>query len=96
MNNIIEKSFASHPKSKFWSDINELKAIQIIKSSKEKFWFDCHQCYHTFETSPDSIIYAETWCPYCSIPSKKLCEDEGCVFCFEKSFASHPKSKILE
>lgn len=59
-----ENSFASHPKSKFWSNKNVIKATQIIKSSKNKFWFDCYECYHSFESSPDSIIYMKTWCPY--------------------------------
>jgi len=86
----FERSFASHPKSKYWSKLNELKPEQVYKSSKDKCWFDCHECYHSFDLSPDKIIYANQWCFYCS--NSRLCEKE-CVFCFEKSFASHPNSK---
>jgi very-short-patch-repair endonuclease len=89
-----KNSFASHPKSKFWSNKNKIKPTQITKSGKQKIWFDCYECYHSFESTPDSIIYNQSWCPYCSIPCKKLCEDKECVFCFENSFASQPSSKF--
>jgi len=36
-----------------------------------------------------NINQANNWCPYCSIPPKKLCD---CKICHNKSFASHPKS----
>lgn len=35
------------------------------------------------------------WCPYCAIPSNKLCDKQDCTDCtdcFEKSFASHQKA----
>jgi very-short-patch-repair endonuclease len=32
------------------------------------------------------------WCPYCSEPPKKLCDNEDCQHCYEKSFASHPRA----
>ena len=39
----FEKSFASHEKSKYWSDKNgELKPKDFFKSISKKFWFDCH------------------------------------------------------
>lgn len=28
------------------------------------------------------------WCPYCSNPPQRLCENDECKECFEKSFAS--------
>ncbi|MDD4931690.1 MAG: zinc-ribbon domain-containing protein [Candidatus Colwellbacteria bacterium] len=33
----------------------------------------------------------QVWCPYCS--SKKLCDSDHCVICFNRSFASHKQSK---
>ena len=33
----------------------------------------------------------DSWCIYCA--NRKLCEDKDCKICFEKSFASHKKSK---
>jgi very-short-patch-repair endonuclease len=32
------------------------------------------------------------WCPYCSYPPKKICNDNECQYCFNKSFASHSKA----
>ena len=86
----INKSFASHPKSLFWSEKNKLTPRQIFKKSNKKFWFECNDCKHSF----CSVIYSVTsdkehWCPYCS--NQKLCINEECWICFDKSFASHSK-----
>ena len=37
----FEKSFASHEKSKYWSDKNELKPYQVSKNSHKKYLFNC-------------------------------------------------------
>ena len=87
----FDKSFASCEYSKFWSKKNELKPHQVAKASGKKFWFDCHKCPHSFE----GVIYHVAngvWCNYCD--NKKLCDDPNCKTCFDKSFASHPKSKF--
>ena len=34
----FERSFASHPKSKFWSELNKLKPIQVFKSTNKKLY----------------------------------------------------------
>ena len=85
-----EKSFASQEKSKYWSNKNgDIKQRQIFKSSTtKKYWFDCIKCNHSFDASPANIIKGK-WCPYCS--NQKICID--CSICYEKSFASHEKSK---
>ena len=88
----FEKSFASHEKAKYWSNTNELKPNQVSKGSGKKYVFDC-DCGHEFDSALNNIC-AGCWCPYCSSPSKKLCEKENCVKCLEKSFASHDKSKF--
>jgi hypothetical protein len=88
----FEKSFASHEKSKYWSDKNELKPRQVFKSSHNKYWFDC-DCGHQFESILKNITALNSWCPYCANPSKHLCENKDCQTCFDKSFASHEKSK---
>lgn len=84
------KSFASHPKVFFWSDDNEINPINIFKSSGKKYKFDC-ECGHQFEKALN-YINAGDWCTYCCEPPIKLCHDENCVQCFNKSFASHPNS----
>ena len=84
---IYENSFATHPKSKFWSIRNEGKPEDYALNSHQKCWFDC-DCGHPFDSSLLNINKGNNWCPYCS--NKKLCGK--CDSCFNKSFASHPKS----
>ena len=88
----FEESFASNEKAKYWDyekNIVEPKDISNNKSGK-KYWFKCDKCNHSFDISLGNINKG-SWCPYCCKPPKKLCNEE-CTFCFNKSFASHPKS----
>jgi very-short-patch-repair endonuclease len=84
-----ENCFASHPKAKFWSTKNEGKPEDYALNSHNKFWFDCDKCGHEFNQDLNHINISNRWCPYCS--HQKLCDNEECKFCFENSFASHPK-----
>lgn len=86
-------SFISNPKSRCWSDKNNLKPYQVSKWNTKKFLFDCDICFHTFLKCPQDVSYG-VWCPYCV--NKKLCENKECETCFKKSFASHPKSKFWD
>ena len=90
MNIPYEKSFASHAKSKFWSNKNILKPNEVYRNTIKKYYFNCDKCTHEFNSCLSSIS-GGTWCPYCT--SQKLCDNENCKECFNKSFASHPKSK---
>jgi very-short-patch-repair endonuclease len=92
----FENSFASHEKAKYWSEKNgDVKPKQVFKSSINKYWFNC-DCGHQFYSTLNHITSLNpSWCPYCSNPSKQLCENEECQTCFKKSFASHEKSKYL-
>jgi len=83
--------FSQHPKSKFWSSRNSLKPNEVALNSHKKIWFDCGECGHEFDSSLLNINQANNWCPYCSNPPKKLCNNE-CISCYNKSFASHHKS----
>jgi len=83
--------FSEHPKSKFWSERNLIKPNQVALNSHKKFWFDC-ECGHQFESSLLNINQANNWCPYCSNPPKKLCNNDECNMCINNSFASNPKS----
>jgi hypothetical protein len=51
--------------------------------------FKCDKCQHLFPTSAVNITTGR-WCPFCS--NTQLCDSETCQICFQKSFASHPKS----
>jgi len=85
----FNKSFESIDKSKFWSNQNTLNPRQVFKSSSKKYWFDCNECNHSFNSIMSDITRGR-WCPYCS--SKLLCENNDCTICFNKSFASVNKS----
>lgn len=85
------KSFASHPKALYWSDKNTKQPNEIPLYYYQKYWFKCDKCPHEFKTNINSIARLNTWCPYCCVPGKKLCDDNECNICFEKSFASSDK-----
>jgi hypothetical protein len=87
-----EKSFASHQKSKYWSDKNgkDVKPWQFKKHSHKKFWFKCDKSEHEFESKLNHISNG-SWCPYPCCYSNKLCSNNTCNICFEASFASSPK-----
>jgi len=94
----FNRSFASHFKAQFWHpEWNEFIPREVVLSSKRKGWFICNSkgCEHIFECSIFHITNKKIpiWCPYCAIPSKKVCSDE-CNNCFNRSFASHPKAKF--
>jgi len=93
-NKCFELSFASYEKAKFWSNKNELKPRQVFKSSHKKFIFDCDKCDHEFEMSLNgaSDKNRNRWCQYCS--NQKLCNDDECKDCLNKSFKSNEKSKF--
>jgi len=86
-----ENSFASHEKAKYWSNKNELKPIEVTKGSSKKFWFNCNKCNHEFLIQLNIVTRRGGWCNFCS--NNNLCKNDGCKICFEKSFASHEKSK---
>lgn len=87
----FSKSVASHTKSCFWSDKNSLCPREVMLGSSHKYWFNCDKCHHDFEKRPTDLSYKKTWCPYCT--NQKLCDDNGCIECYNKSFASHEKSR---
>ena len=90
-NSCFNRSFASIEKSKYWCDKNNKQPRELLKNNTKKFWFNCNKCHHLFKQRLSDITQKNTWCPYCA--NQKLCEDDKCIGCFNKSFASHPKSK---
>lgn len=89
------KSFASYEKSKQFSlELNNgVNPRNIFLNSNDKYWFNC-DCGHSFQGVPNAITQGR-WCPYCCVPTIKLCDDNQCLQCYNKSFASHPKSTYL-
>jgi len=90
-NKCFEKSFASHEKAQYWSIENKLKPRDVFKNSNAKYIFNCSICNHQFQSKLSNINKLERWCPYCS--NQKLCDNNDCKICFEKSFASHEKAQ---
>ena len=92
----FEKSFASHEKSQFL--IDNVNPRFIFKGTGKKYNFKCNFCLHIFSQTIGSITCEtsrNSWCPYCSKSPKLLCHNLECQICFNKSFASHEKSKYL-
>ena len=88
----FKNSFASHEKSKFWHPNKNigLKPRDIHLNSTNISWFKCPDCNHDFDKVTYSIMNGH-WCPFCS--NQRLCENNNCNLCYNKSFASHEKSK---
>jgi len=83
-------SFASHEKSKYWSVKNNIDPRKVFKNSHESFIFNCNCGHEIIKNIYD--VNNDGWCGYCS--SKLFCNKTNCKQCFEKSFASHHKSKF--
>jgi very-short-patch-repair endonuclease len=87
----FDKSFASSDKSVYWSIKNKnVKPRDVFKKTNKTYYFDCHVCNHSFNIMLSNIITNNSWCSYCT--NKKLCNDNDCEICFEKSFASSDKN----
>ena len=86
------KSFASNPKSKFWSSENKISPRNVFKSSGKKYKFNCDSCNHDFEIMLSDVSNGQ-FCPFCA--SKKLCDNNKCKICEKKSFLSHPKAEFF-
>ena len=82
-----QRSFATHTRAIYWSDKNENRPEEVHLCSNKKFIFDCKECGHELILTPN-VINSGGWCSYCN--KDKLCDREDCLFCFQKSFASHP------
>ena len=91
------KSFASHPKSKYLLN-KEDDPRHIFLHSGKNCWFKCDNknCRHEFESRIAHITCDNSYCPYCCFPPRKMCDiTKNCKICYNKSFASHPKSKYM-
>eukprot|EP01083_Nonionella_stella_P209560 759533_1 len=69
-NDCLQKSFASHEKSKYWSKKNKKQPRDVCKYARDKYWFDCDECNHSFHSVLNSISHG-TWCPSCKPPWSK-------------------------
>ena len=94
----FKKSFASfdNKKVKCWNyKLNNINPRNILKNDNKKYWFTCNKCEHNFNSQICNITSKNSqWCPYCSVPCKKLCDNQDCNFCFNNSFLSFDKEKV--
>lgn len=94
----FEESVASVERArKGWSDRNIVDGHfvspeEVFKFTKTKYWFNCDQCHHVFDTLPGNIAN-DVWCRYCA--HLDLCNDPNCKMCFENSFASNPLKQYI-
>ena len=88
----FNKSFASHYRANNWSSKNTVEPKDVFKSSHKEYLFDC-ECSHEFKAIISDITSKDSWCPYCSKPPKKFCNDTNCIKCFNKKFISHERAK---
>ncbi len=86
----VAKSCASHEMAKRWSDKNSLKAGEVFLQSNKKVKFNCPDCEHEYETTPNHYYNRGKSCSFCD--NKQLCSNDGCQVCFNKSFASHERA----
>jgi len=86
----MKKKFSEHPKAIFLSKKNNIEIHKISYGSTKKYLFDCDKCNHEFYNTISNITYLNQWCPYCS--NQKLCDNNNCNECFNKSFASIDKA----
>ena len=64
---------------------NSKKPFGVMKGSATvECWFKCDNCPHEFQRTP-IYLSMNMWCPYCSSSPEKLCENNNCEYCNEKS-----------
>ena len=70
---------------------NDIGPDRITKGSHKKFWFNCDVCEHEFESILKDVASNKkpTWCPYCSVPTKRICFLSDCNHCYTKTFQSY-------
>jgi very-short-patch-repair endonuclease len=85
----FEKSCGNHRISSLWSDKNPLPPRKVFQQSNKKVYLTCNVCQHELYLTPNGFVNGVYGCVYCS--NQKLCAAEGCILCYNKSFASHEK-----
>jgi hypothetical protein len=85
------KSFVMHQFAESWSAKNIVHPWQVFRCTEQKFLFDCKKCNHELNVAPYGARENKLNCEYCA--SKKMCNDDNCKLCFDKSFASNSFSK---
>lgn len=75
-----------------WSPKNKLTPRQVGRYSEKKIIFAC-KCGHEMESTVYNMVNSITKCNYCA--GKSICGKEDCTSCYENSFASFDKEKVV-
>lgn len=84
----FQSSFASLRDS--WMMIDKDLGLRLRKNNTEKYDFKCIVCKHVYDKSLTAHTNMKSGCPFCSSGNGRLCDDDNCDHCFNRSFASHP------
>lgn len=87
----FNKSFESNSFSKYWSSKNKVQPRDVLNKTHYKYLFNCRVCKHEFQIQLSNIKEDKLNCIYCA--NLKMCNDENCKICVDKSFASNEKAK---
>jgi len=62
----FDKSFGSHPKSKYWDfEKNVIEPNKVTKYCKQSYYFNCDKCKNNFKSIIGNITKSNSWCPKC-------------------------------
>lgn len=67
-----------------WRGIVEPRFVS--KGSSTTIYLYCDICNHVYDLIASNA--RKSGCPYCAIPTKRVCGDSKCINCFDKSLAS--------
>lgn len=95
----LNRSFASFKKkTKYGNKIidlwdkskNNIDPRRVFKNTHNPYWFNCDNpnCKHPYYARIDNIVNngSDSPCKYCI--NRELCDNDECVLCFNRSFAS--------
>lgn len=72
-------------------ELNTLLPEEVTRSSSTKFWWTCtmEDCQHVFKSTPNNVISGGRGCPYCSVSSRRFCDEiDKCTRCISRSLGS--------
>jgi len=73
-----------------WSPNNILQPNEVGARSYTSILLMCKTCNHEINTNPIRWTQDKQPCAFCA--GQKICEQDDCIPCYDKSFASHPLS----
>lgn len=88
----FDNSLASVITDSQWDlNANGISTRSVRKTSTKRYWFYCKKCNHKIQQYGYSYI-SSTQCIHCQPFRPMLCDDQSCIQCMKRSFASHPMS----